>query len=845
MSHGRSVSSQFVTSLVYQPLEILTEFSIEMINGVTYNKLTKVEGLQPLFPETKFKPSVLTDMMKMEGEIEFLIVVTMYNEDRANFIDTMHGIIANLKAFEGDGLDTNLIGCIVIVDGLKPFMQTFKKEDQKPFFSNFFCEQMIKDRFQVEDIIDGIKLEENQEIAHCFMTQTNFGLEGCPGLNLVFAVKQLNKRKLNTHLWFFGGFCEMIQPKFVQLLDVGTKPMGNSLSHLYDALKMNPNIAGVCGEIAPMDPEYSNIVVSAQTVEYTFSHIFDKAMESCLGYIGVLPGAFSAYRWEALQNGPLMDDYFKSMTMPETMNAYNSNIFLAEDRVLSLSLVSKPGNQYLLRFVHTAIAETDVPAKLFQLLSQRRRWINGSWFALIDTWRTFGRINNSDHTRWRKMWFSLQLSYFGLTILFSWVMVGSFYLFNELIFSTIFQGYNSSGQIMTLSEFLLSLYIAMILLVFMMSLGVKTGRVEGTYRFLSFGFAFYMLFTFCCTTYYTFTSTLTVYSWFLVAATIGSYAIGLIITGNLKRVVLRSLQFLLMTPIYVNIFQIYAICNIHDCTWGNRPDNLTEEEKAKREEFEYYRTKWVIIWIVSNLTYVKLFETFIQIDSKLVALYVLYTMAIVLILIRFVGCLAFYINIFFESKGGKRYIRLGNMNDANGMDKQILTEIVSKVNKGRHMTQQELRNSILDVLEPKNSTRRATVFQKNLVKALKKNEAIGDEGESELIVDSENSGYESEDYVQRSAKIYNANGSALNTKKRKETRGNTKKEKKMEESKYSMIIQKDKAKNADGIFNFEDSIQDDMLWNNEPENEDSKEMNSEDLRNLNELSLFISDVSSN
>ena len=252
-------------------------------------------------------------------------------------------------------------------------MQTYNKEDQKPFFSNFFNEHVIKERFQVENVIDGIKLDENQEIAHCFMTQTNFGLEGYPMLNTVFAVKQKNKRKLNTHLWFFGGFCEMIKPKFVQLLDVGTKPMPNSLCALYDVLKTNPNIAGVCGEIAPMDPELFNVVVSAQTVEYTFTHIFDKAMESSLGYIGVLPGAFSAYKYEALINGPLMDDYFKSMTMPEIMNAYNSNIFLAEDRVLSLALVSKPGNRYLLKFVDGAIAETDVPGKLFQLLSQRRR----------------------------------------------------------------------------------------------------------------------------------------------------------------------------------------------------------------------------------------------------------------------------------------------------------------------------------------------------------------------------------------------------------------------------------------------------------------------------------------
>ena len=46
--------------------------------------------------------------------------------------------------------------------------------------------------------------------------------------------------------------------------------------------------------------KYLLSVEKAQEYEYIFSHLFDKSAESALGFLHVLPGAWAAYRYEAL-----------------------------------------------------------------------------------------------------------------------------------------------------------------------------------------------------------------------------------------------------------------------------------------------------------------------------------------------------------------------------------------------------------------------------------------------------------------------------------------------------------------------------------------------------------------
>jgi chitin synthase len=51
-------------------------------------------------------------------------------------------------------------------------------------------------------------------------------------LKIFSCFKHLNGTKLSSHLWFFEGFCRLLKPEFIVLLDVGTQPDATGVVNL-------------------------------------------------------------------------------------------------------------------------------------------------------------------------------------------------------------------------------------------------------------------------------------------------------------------------------------------------------------------------------------------------------------------------------------------------------------------------------------------------------------------------------------------------------------------------------------------------------------------------------------
>ena len=310
-------------------------------------------------------------------ETELFICITMYNESEIHFTRTMHGVMRNIAHFCSraksrtwgkDGWQ-KVVVCIIADGRQKVHPRTLDALAAMGVYQDGIAKNLVNDR---------------EVTAHVYEYTTQVSLDpelkfkgaekGIVPCQLIFCMKEKNQRKLNSHRWFFNAFGRALNPNICILLDVGTKPGNTSLYHLWKAFDTDSNVAGAAGEIIAGKGKgwlgLLNPLVASQNFEYKMSNILDKPLESVLGYITVLPGALSAYRYHALQNdstghGPL-SQYFKGETLHgQDADVFTANMYLAEDRILCWELVAKRNERWILKYVESARGETDVPGKTF------------------------------------------------------------------------------------------------------------------------------------------------------------------------------------------------------------------------------------------------------------------------------------------------------------------------------------------------------------------------------------------------------------------------------------------------------------------------------------------------
>ena len=173
------------------------------------------------------------------------------------------------------------------------------------------------------------------------------------------------------------------------------------------------------------------------------------AMESIFGFINVLPGAFSAYRWVAIRDGPLAQYFVVEETPIEDLDPFTANMYLAEDRVLCFSMVAKRDRNWTCHYDSGAVATTDTPSSLVGLIKQRRRWLNGAFFSLLYYLRNFHRFaTEASHSVPRLAWMTVEFMYQVLQLLMNWFSAGSMFLILVIIFGVTVQEWEIGDELL-------------------------------------------------------------------------------------------------------------------------------------------------------------------------------------------------------------------------------------------------------------------------------------------------------------------------------------------------------------------------------------------------------------
>ncbi|KAH9948343.1 glycosyltransferase family 2 protein [Amylocystis lapponica] len=549
---------------------------------------------------------------------ELLIAVTSYNEDKTLYARTLHGVMLNIrdicKTKHQKGIPGwQKITVALIIDGLEAMDKTVL--------------DLLATVGVYQDGVMKKQVDGKDTVAHIFEYTTQLSVDATPQLvlphgddpnnlvpvQIILVIKAKNQKKINSHRWLFNAIGRMLEPEICVLIDAGTKPGHKSIYYLWEAFYNDANLGGCCGEIHAMlegGRKLLNPLVAAQNFEYKMSNILDKPLESSFGYVSVLPGAFSAYKFRAILGRPLEQYFHGDHSLADRlgpkgiygMNIFTKNMFLAEDRILCFEIVAKAGERWTLTYVKPSKAETDVPESAAELIGQRRRWLNGSFAASVYSLVNFFRFYKSGHGIIRMFFFHLQALYNVFSLVFSWFALANLWL----TFSIIINLLPSDGlvffgtvEITTwINEILQWIYLAFLALQFVLALGNRPKGERMTYVVTFWVFAILATYLLVCSFALTIkafiaipndlknkTVTQIIKTFFtppvgaLIAAMLSTYGI-YIISSCLYRdpwhMITSFPQYLCLAPSFTNILNVYAFCNLHDVSWGTKGSDKAE-----------------------------------------------------------------------------------------------------------------------------------------------------------------------------------------------------------------------------------------------------------------------------
>jgi chitin synthase len=573
------------------------------------------------------------------------LCMTAYNEEVGAYHASFGALARNAEFFVTAGqkkLAENLTICI-LVDGIDTMSASFAEYAEVLGIYDPTLLVADADYHVFESSIERRLLHQRPE-AHSEVNHRRELHQAFSHQRVVLLIKRKNRGKLDSHRCFFEILCRPGKPAFFMQLDVGTCPDDDAFYKMWLRLENGRNIAAVSARSdMPLPQSARDLLGAWQYCDIASERILVWPVELLMGYMSVLSGQMCLTRSEAVwARAPFTkikaagdvatviethtpDEGATSVVMKSYLRGlgprgpFESNMFLAEDRILGLEIVFQPDSRWELSYVPEASAAIDRCETWNELLSQRRRWIcSGIASRLWMFTRVPDYLRSANRTRAQKLRIITASLFHSVYFLLQWLMPA----FSVILFTSLHHlAFEAVGGEAWFRGIAHAAYAVLLGLLGSQLLVSSSGRLDGrTNRFFGASIAYQTIYALAAVALIVGVdlarSEVPRSLLLLIGVMSGLLLLALWNGKEIYRAFTKSLLgYWFSRPAVAFLIMTHAALNSHNTSWGTkgltRPRYLDDEADVNRhagmtfrkKHFDRFRLKTVAIMLMTNVLF--------------------------------------------------------------------------------------------------------------------------------------------------------------------------------------------------------------------------------------------------
>jgi chitin synthase len=572
------------------------------------------------------------------------VCLTAYNEELSAYHVTLDALARNVDYLLRAGQQTlsqNAVICIV-VDGLENMSAKFAEYAEKLGIYQPALLSKEADYHLFETVIERrlLQLPPDQLmkdlVARDRTRHPRFGKPAEEHVKLqkvVLFIKQENRGKLDSHRCYFEILCSPRRPAYFLQIDVGTAPHDRALFDMWAQMASGKNLAAVSARShMPMPDGPRDLLGAWQYGDIAGERILLWPTELMMGYMSVLSGQLCLTRAESIwRDAPkisvvpqelpearsprphVIESYFRGL---DSLGPFETNMFLAEDRILGLEIVFQPDSRWELGYVPQAGATIDKCDTWNELLCQRRRWTCSSIACRLWLFtRIRDYLSSRNRTALQKSRILLAAVFHTLYLVLQWLVPAFSLMIYGSVHAVMRQSVLDNSTLVALIDVAYGGVIA--LLAAQIVISARGALNRNTNRFFSVSIVYQMSYLVAGSAAIVLgnlaSPAMHETAILFVAMIVSLLSVAHLYAKDIVRGLGRSLfNYVFSRPAIAFTVMTHSALNSHNTSWGtkglNRPQYLDDDvdplkyaqTKYHKKDFDGFRVKVVLTMLIAN-----------------------------------------------------------------------------------------------------------------------------------------------------------------------------------------------------------------------------------------------------